>query len=284
MHLSPAEISLLIQERHAVQKELVKITFFDLLIRKVIALESPPEDAEALLVAAGEKWGIGPHKEHEQVLLQPLDALEGSPISVHDFFKAGIKQVRRKGNYLFHFVGKNPEVAQYLRNSFWDQLFWRIRFNEAGQVRSEQLKAQIEALDAQFTKAYQKRSQEMYAMVSQLGGYLLLLPSFEPGMLQHIDRKLMEAYLLKKQDKRENDGAEEADFDHAALMYWQTDSMIDVMGIFMLMDFGEIDRMSGDDFFDALDSAIDGGIDAGGDGGGDGGDGGGCSGCGGCGG
>lgn len=272
--LTPAEVKVLVNPAKTPLKDLLRLTFFDLLMKKVLQLHKPSAtEEEAWNVKAGERFASYQYLPHEKPLLALFEKDADLVIPLEQLLKSAFKKTYSGGYYQHHFVRKSPRISNYFKTSFWKSLVNSLSLTEEGAAVASKYKALLDEADEKIGELLKRDQEAALQILASLGGSMLLLQNFKPEMLQAVAPEAFEAFKGKKRKQRDGDGPDEGD-DY----YYDTDSA-DVFDAFLLMEFvDEVTKTNSETIFDAIDSSMDAAADSAG---GDSGDGGGCSGCGG---
>lgn len=254
--MSPAECVILLNETKTTQKEILKLTLTDLILKKVFVLEQSETQAhEADPVRVQHQIMKGPHfgsyqqrNQLEQVFFEVFHHLPDSKLLLKSFIKMVVQNAQDAYTFNRKRLFKDDRISSLLDLSFWNKLIARIKLNENGIRTKRNLEAEIQSLQTQLPVMLATNKLAFADKVDELGANLFLLGGGNPELLAEIDLAIQEAMKAKPYDE---------------------------------------DTSGGDFFFwygmDTHSTHFDDGFDSGGDSSGCGGDSG-CSGCGGCGG
>ncbi|MEO1049109.1 MAG: hypothetical protein AAFX87_00670 [Bacteroidota bacterium] len=270
--LTPAETKLIMYPSGTQFRELLKLTFADLVLKGVLKVTRTEEDGENFLVSAGKNFEQYSPQLHEAVFLSPFIKSPDIEILLRHLIAMARKAAYSQSRYKNKYVAKNQRVQRYFGGGFFSRLFGSTVLSEEGERAKVKIAAELKQMDRDISPLLASNPKKAMEVLAKIGGNVLLLES-------KIDFE-----VLKKYDK------ESWKEEHERLV--ETSGVNDVwllyMASFWFYDdlFYNLDGASDsfDTSYDEIESASAGGTGCGGDtGGGDSGCSG-CSGCGGCGG
>jgi len=195
--ITPAETKLIIHSNLVDLKGLMKLTFMDLLLKKVIEIEvvqrkSHPRDAytrEYTYVVSGKNFDKYSPKKHELVFLSPF--LKSPDIQI--LFKSFIKTVydESKGSWNYKKSVRNTsELKVYFKSTFFHNLFRRIQLTTEGNKLKKELTNYLTDLDVDITNIMNNDKEKALELLQNLKGNIFLLKNLDFELLKKIDTEL----------------------------------------------------------------------------------------------
>lgn len=262
--ITPAETLLIKSNGNAILKDLLKYTFMDLLLKKVLEVKEidkkdENETDENTYVVTGENFNNYKPKDHESILINPFLKSESIEILLEQFIKM-VYESSSGAHYYRVTTKRNQEISTYFKSNFFAKLFGSISLNEEGKKLRKDINDYLGTIDKSINDLLKNDKKKALKLLAAIRGNIFLLKKLDFKLLKQIDK----AFL--KQDKR-GSIEEVYDFD----MMW------------LYMDFFDDDTKY-DTYFESFDDAFDSADSSSGCSSGDSGGDSGCSGCGGCGG
>lgn len=236
--ITPAE-TILIRDGAAAQlKDLMKYTFMDLVLKKVIEIKeinkkSHPRDNHVSIytyVVSGKNFSRYRPKNHELPFLSPFIKSQ----SIKILFKHFIKMAYDASNGSWEYQKKtrsNLEINQYFKETFISNLFRIIKLTDKGIHLRNKISNYLKQIDRTINNLLKNDNKKGLELLLSLGGNIFLLKKFDFKLLKKIDKELLKHQRVMHSDDSESD-------------WW------------MYMDFFEDDYLI-DSYFDSFDSFDD---------------------------
>ena len=262
-NLSPAEV-LLIENQAVKVDALARVTFFDLVLKKVLEIEIDPKATENEkknpTVRLGKSFTNYQSLKHESIFLSLFEKENELKINLSNLLKTAFEGIKNSTEYKFKYVYSEERMEEYFKSNFFLNLFGVKKMSRKGKDVQKEIKRHLKRIRTSTTK----KEKDIVETLLALNGNILLIPKIPTEIFELIEKK--------KSGTRKNDSGDYAwaDYGYSALYFHDgTKNQFD------LIDINDAD------FMPIIDS-VDGFSDSSGDSsfGGDGG----CSGCGGCGG
>jgi hypothetical protein len=274
--LSPAETKLILEEGSASFKDLLKLTFMDLLLKKVIKIVEEEKELHIsdgsrtyTYIEAGKNFHKYKPKPHETIFTTSFAEEDDIQLLFTHFVKIGHQASGNNRRYKKK-IGEIGNLQPYLSDSFFISLFGMTRLNDRGKKTKHEVTKYLNEVDAQINDWLENDQEKALEILLAIGGNIFLLKNLNFELLKNIDKELLA--LKKKQTD------DETDFDDYWFLYVDFYDDYDLFGVdfdegFSFQSYFDDTLDSFDTQFDSFDSSssFDSGCSS-------------CSGCGGCGG
>jgi uncharacterized membrane protein YgcG len=194
---SPAETLTVMQGSKATLKDLVKTTFLDLLLKKVIrTIDVPrqphPNDPEVSYkyVVIGTSFYTYQPLPHEKIFVSPFFA-DGS---VQILFRNYVKLLYQKAataSYFQYHIRKSPNLMPHYTQTFWQRLVGNYSPTAYGIEAKEKLGQEMAALETTFPALIESDKTRAVEVWKQIKGNVFLLSTVDFALLQQIDQEVL---------------------------------------------------------------------------------------------
>lgn len=251
--ITPAETILITDSSSAQLKSLLKFTFMDLLLKKVIKIvevskKPHPRDQVRIYtyVEAGKNYSKYTPKNHELVFLNPFTEEESIQILFKHFVKMAYDNSKGSWNYK-KVIRDHGNVNQYIKQSFFINLFRMIRLTDQGRKVQQDISAYLDTIDTQINDLLHNDKKRGLELLLNIGGNIFLLKNLDFELLKNIDKELLEQKKLLS----------DINYDSGYDSYYYIDSFHD--GILFDNEFEDTNSFSSyfDDTMDSFDSEFD---------------------------
>ncbi|NRD19613.1 hypothetical protein HNV08_06105 [Winogradskyella eckloniae] len=210
--ITPAE-TLLIKDCDDVQlKELMKFTFMDLLLKKVIEIKEIDKKAHPrdpylrtyTYVVAGKNFKAYTPKNHETIFLSPFTK---SP-AIEILFKNFIKMVCETTNGIWSFIKStrsNTEIKPYFKQSVLLSFFKLNKRTQDGKKLGSEIANYLNEIDNRIDHLLHNDQQQALELILNIGGNIFLLKNLDFQLLKTIDKALLNEQKVKHSDAYESD-------------------------------------------------------------------------------
>lgn len=194
---SPAELLLLLAKYHSPNlRQLLRVTFLDLLRQQVLAIHSELSQFHSLDPVTQQQYVVsGPALRthtalpHELPLLSAFRADEQLRVPFKQYVRMVFEQARTASQY-YKLLEANTRTGQ-LFSRHW---FWRLTNSRYLTPEGKQMQAAIEAelvrLDKDLKARTARSSTDAHQLMPLLGGALFLLPSYTSEVGSQLEREL----------------------------------------------------------------------------------------------
>lgn len=266
---TPAETLLIKNNNSAELKNLMKYTFMDLLLKKVIEIKDissrphPRDKARSYTyVVPGKNLTKYNPKNHELIF---INAFLKSP-ALKVLFKNYVSMVYGSANGKSSYkkqIKSNKEIDSYFKQSFLFNLFGVNKLTNNGITIQQEIKDYLIEIDTNINRLLTEDKEKGLELLLQIKGNIFLLKNLDFELLKKIDKELL------NQHKKQNGNTYNADSDWWFYIdFYEESDRFDTY----LNDFDDtLNTFESDyDSFDSSDSSGWSSCDSG------------CSGCGGC--
>lgn len=267
--LSPAEIALVLEGRNASANDLLKLTYIDLLLKKILKSEivikklKRDPDRTYMYILAGENLKAYSSLPHENVFLEPYRKNKKRRILFSNLIDIALENGESKKHYI-RILRRDSRVKNCFHVSFFEMLTGKFSRSASGELWKTEIETEMNHLENELSRIIGEDKSKVVDLLKKLNGNIFLLKKYRSVFFKEIE----DAFSEKMRRKTTEDD------------YYFWDYYYDYPGSF---SYGS-DSDAGVDFGGGEFGGGGAGADWGdGDSSGDGGDSG-CSGCGGCGG
>ncbi|MCH2196072.1 hypothetical protein [Kordia sp.] len=229
--LTPAETELILENRTASFKDLMKLTFMDLLLKKVIKIvevekqSHPRNDSRVYTyIEKGKNFANCKPNPHESIYTTPFEEEDDIQILFHHFVKIGYEATGKSIGYKKK-VKKTGNLDAFLKSSFFLNLFGMIRLNKQGEKTKKEISNYLKEVDSKINHLLENDKEKALEILLTIGGNIFLLKNLNFELLKNIDKQLLA-------QKRSESNSESDDYG-----YWN-----------LHMDFYEHNDLFSDDF------------------------------------
>lgn len=260
--ISPAETLFLLNPGSSKFKDLMKYTFMDLLLKKVIELKEINSDSTDQTIGintnviAGRNFQYHKVKKHELIFLGPFLKSPTIQILFIHYIKMAYETSGGQSIYKKS-IKASSEIESFFKDSFVNKVFGLNKLTEEGKKLKLNLQDFLDKLDNQVLDLLVNDTEKSLELLKPLNGNILLLKNLDFKHLKKVDKELIRQQKLKHADSYDSD-------DH----YWL---YFDYLEDNSLFDFHEIIDSFDTEFDSSDESSSDSSCDSG------------CSSCGGCG-
>jgi hypothetical protein len=273
---TPAETKLILESGKATFKDLMKLTFMDLLLKKVIKIVEEEKELHIsdgsrtyTYIEAGKNFHKYKPKPHETVFTKPFNTEEEMQYLLQHFIKVGYENSGKSRRYKRK-IKETNNLHSYWSDSFFESLFGLTRLNDHGERTKHEISKYLDEIDAQINDWLENDQEKALEVLLAIGGNIFLLKNLKFELLKNIDKELL---TLKKTEA--DDDTDDDDYWFLYADFYDDDDFfgLDFDDDFSFQTYFDDTLDSFDTQFDAFDSSssFDSGCSS-------------CSGCGGCGG
>lgn len=203
---SPSETLILLNHQDVKLSELLKVTFMDLLLKKVLTSVEISKQYDKRYVAIKNKYIVrGQHffsyfgKEYENVFLAPFIKSNDIKILFRHIAKMGYQNSRSQARYK-SLISKSAKLSGLTFKSQMQKLFGGFSINEKGIELKTLISKEIAALETELPDLMATDKERAFRILKEIGGNVFLLKNIDFELLHNFDKDLM------TEMKREREG------------------------------------------------------------------------------
>lgn len=204
--LTPAETLLVLEGQNATLKELLKLTFMDLLLKQVIQIEEvqrQPSQHDPVriykYVVAGKNFRSYQALNHESVFLEIFKKEFRVQVLFQNLVRIGFEKAKSQERYHASII-KSSVLNGHVTKSLVQTLMGGFTITPSGFELRKNLKTEIALLEKQFSNTLEKDPQKALEILRQIKGNIFLLTTIDFELMKQLDAELMEQF---KEYKRE---------------------------------------------------------------------------------
>lgn len=214
-HLSkfqPAETLLLIEDIKAELKELLKITFMDLLLKQVIEIKRVSKKSHIRdkvryykYVVRGKNFLNYSPLTHELAFLSPYQKSSSIKILFQHIIRMGFENAKSESKYISA-VRQSKNIQHYFTKSIIQSLFGGFSITEDGIELRNKIKIEIAQLENDLPALIHNDKQKALEVLNTIGGNIFLLKNIDFKLLQQIDSEILAEMNKKYKDDEGGSG------------------------------------------------------------------------------
>lgn len=195
--ITPAE-TILIQKGSTTQlKNLLKFTFMDLLLKKVIKIveihkQPHPRDEvrRYTYIEAGKNFNVYKPKKHESIFTNLFVKEEPIQILFKHFVKIIYDASEGKKSYRESIIS-SKELHSYFDQTFFISLFRLIKLTDEGKKVQQEITSYLQEVNLQINNLLENDQKKALELLIAIGGNIFLLQDLDFDLLKKIDKELI---------------------------------------------------------------------------------------------
>ena len=194
---SPAETKLLLECGKAELKELMKLTFMDLILKKVLKIVDvdkrlhPRDEVRTYTyVETDENFKKYTPKNHELAFMNAFIKENDIQILFKNLIKSAYVSAGGSKSYR-KTIRRNKHLKHYFKESTFVNIFGLIRLTPEGEKKQKDIIAYLEKTDKEISNYVRADQEKALEVVMCMGGNIFLLKNLELPLLKKIDKELI---------------------------------------------------------------------------------------------
>jgi len=195
-NFSPAETLLLIEGSASYQRDLLKVTFLDLLLKKVIKKTKKtyrPSIRDPYVtmkyICAGPNFQSCVAAKHEDVFLDVFTKSKKINALFKHMVKMGYENSYDQVKYQ-KLIAQSDRMKPYFKINVLFALFGAISLTREGKVLAESIKKELADLDKTLPKLVETDKQKAWEIIQKVNGNIFLLKNLDFSLLYEIDKEM----------------------------------------------------------------------------------------------
>lgn len=209
--LSPAEALIVLQDQQVTMKDILKVTFMDLLLKQVLRTLEVEKQAHKndqvryfKYVEAGKNFNVYQALPHEQIFLWVFEKHRYGQILFRHIVKIAYQKSRFKIDFLKQLMN-SPQIAGCFKQNIFQQMFGGFKLTDDGMALRVQIRAEIDELEKTLPVYIANDRQKALKMLKTIKGNIFLLHQIDFDVFEQIDKELL-AEMNQEHDKNTNGG------------------------------------------------------------------------------
>lgn len=193
--LTPAEILILTKE-NVTQREILKITFIDLLFKQVLKVFEEERQINKnqkirvyKYVGIGQKFHSYTSLNHERVFLSTFEIDNSMELLFRNLVKIGF-QKSKTFSELKDDIIKTPNLKRCFSQNFFQKLFYKYSLTDYGKDLKRKVQKEIQTFGNEFSSIINIDNQKAIELIKIIGANIFILMNIEYELLQQIDKDL----------------------------------------------------------------------------------------------
>ena len=153
--LSPAEI-LLIENPQVKVDKLARVTFFDLILKDVIKIETNEEsskkDKKNPTVSLGKAFYSYKPLKHESIFLAVFTKDNELKVKLSNLLKTAFEKIKNSEDYKLRYIYSDYRMKQYFKSNFFQRLLGVKVISENGIKVQEEIRRKLKQIKSNTTK------------------------------------------------------------------------------------------------------------------------------------
>lgn len=210
--ITPAE-TISIKDCTSVQlKDLMKYTFMDLLLKKVIEIKeinkkshpNDKHDTTYTYVVSSKNFNKYKPKNHELIYLSPFIKSQSIQILFKNFIKMAYDSSNGSWNY-GKLTRSNREISPYFKAAFFLKLFRSTKLTGEGLKLKKEISNYLKGIDKKINKLLLKDKKKALELLLSIGGNIFLLKKLDFQLLKTMDKELLNQQKVLYNDTYDSD-------------------------------------------------------------------------------
>lgn len=201
--LSPAEVYILTQVKLS-HKELLKVTFIDLLLKNVLntfEIKRQPHAKEAVrtyqYIGTGANFKNYQAKNHEKFFLSIFEKEPAIGVLFSNLVKVGYQQSRTLSDFKNELI-KTPILKKCFTQNIWHKMFYGYKFTDYGKDLKRKVEKEIQQLNAELLNSHTPKNQMAVELIKVIGGNIFILETIDYELLKQIKLDLGSEFTRKE--------------------------------------------------------------------------------------
>jgi hypothetical protein len=193
--LTPAEIYILTKE-DPTHKELLKITFIDLLLKQVLKtfeVERQPHIKQEVriykYIGIGQDFKNYNSKNHEKFFLSTFEKDITIEMLFRNLVKIGYQKSRTLSGFKNELI-KTPTLKRCFSQNILQRIFYGYSYTEYGKELKRKIEKEIQNLNSELSVLNNIENQKAMELIKVIGGNIFLLDNINYELLDQIDSDL----------------------------------------------------------------------------------------------
>jgi hypothetical protein len=206
--LTPAESLILIDGKKATQKELIKVTFMDLLLKQVIRTydvkwQASSYDAPIMFkyTERGKNFDKYVSKEHENIFVRPFKENPNSRILFRHIVRIGFENSSSQIDFQ-NIILSNGILKDCYSKNLYQKVFGGYSLSKEGKDIQSKLLKEIDQVENILPNYIDTNKEKAFEVLKAIKGNVFLLTNIKFELLNHIDRE-----LIKEMNRRDDDNS-----------------------------------------------------------------------------
>jgi hypothetical protein len=197
--LKPAETLLIINGDSAEFKNLLKLTFMDLCLKKVIEIQSVTKDystsrrnkiVELKYVAPGKNFHQYKPMDFEFAFLATLKKSPDMMFPFKKIIQVAYDYVETEGEYRKMILNQS-ETSELISQNILQKLFKKFKLNPKGQLEKNSINKELSKIDSSIVDLIRTNPKKALESIVSIGGNIFLLKNLDFQLLKTIDKELL---------------------------------------------------------------------------------------------
>ena len=203
----PAETLLVLEDKNVDLKELLKITFMDLLLKQVIEITTITKQSSSSrdkvryykYVVRGKNFLKYRPIEHEIVYLSPYQKSSSIKVLFQHLIRMGFQNAKSEAKY-FSAIRQSPNINYYFTKNIFQAIFGGFSITKEGIELRNKIKIEIAQLEKELPPIITSDKEKALQILNTIGGNIFLLKNIDFSLLKQIDSEILAEMNRKYKD------------------------------------------------------------------------------------
>ncbi|MBC7749960.1 MAG: hypothetical protein H7Z76_15540 [Methylotenera sp.] len=195
--LSPAETLVLLQDTNARLKELLKVTFMDLLLKQVVrTIEVQKQSRRSDIIRVykyviiGQNFSNYQPLPHENVFLAPFFKSKNVQILFRHIVKMGYQNSNSESSFQ-RILSKSPNLQFCFKRNIYNAIFGGFNVEVKGIELRNIVQGEIAQLEKELPQYIANEPEKALHILKVIKGNIFILSNIEFDLLKQIDKELL---------------------------------------------------------------------------------------------
>lgn len=205
--LRPAETLLILEDKKADLRELLKITFMDLLFKEVLEIKIIEKQSSRgdrvryyRYVVKGKNFESYRPLYHEMVYLSPFYKSSSLQILLQHLVRMGFENAKSE-SALHAAIYQSPNISQYFYRNFYNQIFGGFSISQEGLELRTTIYNEIGRLEKELPEYISSDNEKTQEILDRICGNIFLLKNINIELFKEID-----SIILSEMSKKSREG------------------------------------------------------------------------------
>lgn len=195
--LLPAETLLLLEDKKASLKDLLKTTFMDLLLKQTMEIKIYSKQLHKRhpvryykYITRGKNFDVYTPQKHELIFISPYHKSSSIKILFQHLVQIGYQNSKSESKYRTAVI-QSPNINQYFTRNFIQTVFGSFSITQEGLALRDKLKGEIDQLEKELPSIIETNKEKALQLLNTIGGNIFLLKNIDFSLLQQIDSQIL---------------------------------------------------------------------------------------------
>ena len=198
-HLVAPQTYLIKEASKVDYKEMLKLTFADLNLKKVISIsereyQSHPRNPIRVLrfITTGPAFHEYIPKGHEEPFLRAFQKAPELEIFLRNYLKSVVEQIGSKIDFITKYFHKDNSISEAFAYKPLFRIFGQVNLSKKGKQIRAQIEEEIVSLESTLPHTLESNKEEAHRILRSIGSNIFLLSNIDFDILKQLDSEFLE--------------------------------------------------------------------------------------------